>query len=506
MLHFEVQRKRGQRADHSNSVAAPSQFPSFVLVFNDDWNDYSYWTWFCLYYYDENGAQHKIGELKLMCRGKDNTFDALNKAFDGNIGKDYCSVGIDPSYYSNIYDHFKDNIYDHFKDNTPIKDLLLDNLRDCAFNPNIYEEFAEDNCFKTSLLREDSSLQAIYEAPYLLSGKDKTAAYSFHIRFSPEYLRGSFAEWHVKLLYDAPPFMRMVGLIGNNGVGKTQMLKTLVQSLICKDSTSQSKPMFRSCLAISSTPFDEYDKIEANPNIIPFHYFSVEQDSYRTKDKIQQCIYEIFDRPLIYQKSMAQLYKEALDEMLGKTIGNILEYTEDTDKYKLNEDVLQTQISIMSSGQLHIFNLLTFIYAHIKLTSLLVVDEPEVHLHPQIVVVFMAMLGKILKRFRSFAVIATHSPLVVREIIGENVYLMKTVDGDIPNVGKVPFETFGADASELYRNIFHYDEKMSSFYYYVNGFGESYDKTIKKILEYAPKLSLNARLSIRDYLEQREDA
>lgn len=497
MLHFEVQRKRGQRADYSYSVATPSQFPSFVLVFNDDWNDYTYRTWFCLYYYAENGTQNKIGELKLMCRGKNNTFGALNKVFDGNLGKDYCSVGIDPSYYSNIYDLFKD---------TPIINQLLENLRDCAYNSNIYEAFAEDDCFKTSLLREDSSSQAINEAPYLLSGKDKAAAYSFHVHFSPEYLQGSFAEWHVKLLYDALPFMRMVGLIGNNGVGKTQMLKTLVQSLICEDSPSNSKPMFRSCLAISSTPFDGYDKIKADQDRISFHNFSVEQDSYRTKDKIRQCIYEIFDRPLIYQKSMAQLYKEALDDMLGGTIGNILEQTEDPGKYRLNEDGLQTQISIMSSGQLHIFNLLTFIYSHIKLSSLLVVDEPEVHLHPQFVVVFMAMLGKILARFRSFAVIATHSPLVVREIVGENVYLMKTVDGDIPYVGKVSFETFGADASELYRNIFHYDEKMSSFYYYVNGLGKPYDETINKILEYAPKLSLNARLSIRDYLEQREDA
>ena len=162
----------------------------------------------------------------------------------------------------------------------------------------------------------------------------------------------------------------------------------------------------------------------------------------------------------------------------------------------------------MSSGQLHIFKLLTFIHAHIKLSSLLVIDEPEVHMHPQFIVLFMAMLGQILKQFRSFAVIATHSPLVVREMGGQNVYLMKIVEGNIPNIGKVGFETFGADASELYLKIFHFDERMSSFYDYIKQLGKNmtYKQALNYIMKYAPNLSLNARLSIRDYLEENRDA
>jgi hypothetical protein len=149
-----------------------------------------------------------------------------------------------------------------------------------------------------------------------------------------------------------------------------------------------------------------------------------------------------------------------------------LTYNEFDDTYDLDDKFLHKQISIMSSGQLHIFNLLTFIYAHIHLTSLLVIDEPEVHMHPQIIVSFMSMLGIILNQFSSFAIIATHSPLIVREMVGQNVYLMRTVDGVIPNVSKVAFETFGADASELYLNIFDYNEKISSFYHYVNQLGK----------------------------------
>lgn len=497
MLHFEVQIKNAQRADYGPAVSSPSQYPSFVLVFNDDWNDYSYRTWFCLYYYDEDKEQHCVGEIKIMHKGEQNTYNVLNKTFDGPLESDYCSLEIAPDYYSKVFELFG---------NTVIANELLTSLRDCAYNQNIYEEFCEDTCFKYSLLRDDSSGQAIKEAAFLLGGKDKTAAYSFSLHFAPEYLGGAYTDWTVRLLYDAPPFMRAVGLIGNNGVGKTQMLKKLVTDLTQEVKQTISLPLFRSCLAISSTPFDGYEKIEVENPRIPYQHFTIEQNSQYTEAGMLKCIHIIYQRPLIHRKSMIQLYKEAIDELLGVEVGAFLVYDEENETYILDKDVLHEQISVLSSGQLHILNLLTFILAHIHLTSLLIIDEPEVHMHPQIIVSFMSMLGRILNRFSSFAVIATHSPLLVREMVGQNVYLMRTVDGGIPNISKVAFETFGADASELYLNIFEYNERVSSFYHYVNLLGTkmNYEEAMHYILQYAPNLSLNARLSIRDYLEEEE--
>lgn len=500
MLHFEIQNKQGQRSDYGGSVIPPSVFPSFVLVFNDDWNDYAYRTWFCLFYFDEDKKRHQVGEVKIMRREAENTYDVIEKSFDGPLGDEYCSLAIDPSYYSNLYKLFKD---------TTIANSLLVCLRDCAYDQNIYEEFFEDDCFKTSLLREDSSQQAMKEAHFLLSGEDKRAAYSFFLHFAPEYLEGAYTDWDVQLLYDAPPFMRMVGLIGNNGVGKTQMLKTLVHDLVNDVPAPASMPLFRSCLVISSTPFDGYDDISIIRERIPFQHFSIEQSIDYTEEEVLNCIETIYQRPLIHQKTMMQTYKEAIDEQLGEQIGAFLKYNEHNDSYDLDSDYLHEQMHIMSSGQLHIFNLLTFIHAHIHLSSLLVVDEPEVHMHPQIIVSFMTMLGSILSKFRSFAIIATHSPLVVREMVGQNVYLMKILDGNIPNVSKVAFETFGADASELYMRIFNYDERLSSFNHYVNILkkkDKSYNQVLRSFEKYAPHMSLNARLSIRDLFESNTNA
>ena len=500
MLHFEVQTKQGQRADYGGTVLYPSMFPSFVLVFNDDWNDYSYYTWFCLFYFDDQKCRHNIGEFKLMRRGESNTFEILDKSFDGHLDDDFCSLGIEPTYYSKIYRLFHGT--------TVINELLI-SLRDCAYDHNIYEAFCEDEIFKTSLLREDSSQQAVWEANFLLSGKDKHAAYSFSLRYAPEYLKGAYTDWEVPLLYDALPFMRTVGLIGNNGVGKTQMLKRLIENLVNNPQKPMVQPLFRSCLAISSTPFDEYENITSENLRIPYQCFSIEQDAKYTPDAIKSSIKTIFDRPLIHRKPMVQLYKESIDTLLGQDVGDFLRCLEETDAYEFDEKCLLEHIRIMSSGQLHIFNLLTFIHAHIHLSSLLVIDEPEVHLHPQIIVSFMTMLGNILRRFRSFAVIATHSPLIVREMVGRNVYLMRMVEGGIPNVSKVAFETFGSDASELYMQLFQFDERTSLFYQYVKDLAnkkKSYNQVLALFERYAPNLSINARLSIRDIFEDVADA
>lgn len=498
MLHFEVQEKRGERADYAPSVMKPSKYPSFVLVFNYDWHDSSYRTWFCLFYFDDACEVHKIGEFKLIKRGAKNTFDTLNKECDGSLGSEYCSLGITPEYYDKIY-----SLFDH----VTIDNLLTD-LCDCAYNPIILEKFDKEPGVKLSLLREDSSSQAIVEAPFLLSGKDKEAAYSFSLNFAPDYLKGAYTNWDVKLLYKAPLFMRTVGLIGENGVGKTQMLKTLVKFLISDSKTAQSHPLFRSCLTISSTPFDGYYNISTDITRcrIPYKCFSIEQNTKNTETQILSCINIIFNKPLIHNKKAIQTYKESVDVFLGENMGDFVYFDEKSEEYMLNKIRLHEVISILSSGQLHILNLMTFIYAHIHLSSILIIDEPEVHMHPQIIVFFMNMLGEILKKFRSFAVIATHSPLIVREMVSNNVYVMKTVQGNIPIVSKVPFETFGADTSELYSRIFQYDEKSSLFYNYVRTLTKNkifpFEDALDHVREFAPNLSLNARLSIRDYIDE----
>lgn len=176
--------------------------------------------------------------------------------------------------------------------------------------------------------------------------------------------------------------------------------------------------------------------------------------------------------------------------------------------YEIKWDDLDSNIKILSSGQLHILSLVTYICANIHYRYLLVIDEPEVHLHPHITMEFMAMLSGLLSVFKSYAIIATHTPLVVREMAGKNVYLMQKMQDGIPQIAPVGFETLGEDVGTLYRNLFGYDENSSYFKKMVDKLcdqGRSY-KEIVRYLQQGMNLNVNALLIIRDAIEARSNA
>lgn len=175
-----------------------------------------------------------------------------------------------------------------------------------------------------------------------------------------------------------------------------------------------------------------------------------------------------------------------------------------------NKSRLEKLVTELSTGQLQIFSLITYVCANIHLNSLIVIDEPEVHLHPRLVTNFIKALNELLERFDSYAIIATHSPLVVRECVRKNVYIMVRSKDNVPTIGTVAFDTFGEDLSLLYQNIFGCDERDSYFYNVVKEQAEklrrnSYEEVMRNFKKADVNLPLNGRMVVRDYFDSREE-
>lgn len=126
------------------------------------------------------------------------------------------------------------------------------------------------------------------------------------------------------------------------------------------------------------------------------------------------------------------LVREYVDSAFVDHVVILKREADDSEHYDINWDDFGSNVNILSSGQLHILSLVTYICANIHYRSLLFLDEPEVHLHPHITMEFMALLSRLLYVFKSYAIIATHTPLVVREMAGKNVYLMQKMQDGIP--------------------------------------------------------------------------
>jgi ABC-type transporter Mla maintaining outer membrane lipid asymmetry ATPase subunit MlaF len=89
----------------------------------------------------------------------------------------------------------------------------------------------------------------------------------------------------------------------------------------------------------------------------------------------------------------------------------------------------------------------------IRRNSLILVDEPELFLHPTLEIQFVDMLKTILSRFNSKALLATHSVVTVREIPSQCVHVFEKTNDDVV-LRHPPFQTFGGDFQRISSYVF----------------------------------------------------
>jgi hypothetical protein len=84
---------------------------------------------------------------------------------------------------------------------------------------------------------------------------------------------------------------------------------------------------------------------------------------------------------------------------------------------------------------------------------LVVLDEPETHLHPNLVSSFSLLLNEVLQATLSVALVATHSVYLAREVPTHCNHILKVSD-DIPEFGLVYLKTLGASPTSISLAVF----------------------------------------------------
>ncbi|MHC5372232.1 AAA family ATPase [Enterococcus sp. LJL120] len=87
-------------------------------------------------------------------------------------------------------------------------------------------------------------------------------------------------------------------------------------------------------------------------------------------------------------------------------------------------------ISQLSSGELSFLShLLELNKVRKNKNSIILIDEPELHLHPRWIRFYTSILDTFFKNSNSHVIVATHSPLLVNQVFEENLVLLKKKDG-----------------------------------------------------------------------------
>lgn len=115
-----------------------------------------------------------------------------------------------------------------------------------------------------------------------------------------------------------------------------------------------------------------------------------------------------------------------------------------------NPDYLN-KFSNCSTGVKVFLHSIVSLIAYIENNSLLMFDEPENYLHPPLLSFLMKWFRRVAKQHDSVLLLATHSPVVIQELLSKNIYIVDR-DGEHLCISHPEHETYG-ESFEFVNNM-----------------------------------------------------
>ena len=107
----------------------------------------------------------------------------------------------------------------------------------------------------------------------------------------------------------------------------------------------------------------------------------------------------------------------------------------------------------LSTGEISLLLRLFNIANQIKLNSIVLIDEPELHLHPNWCINYISKLKQLFNKYDSHFIIATHSPLLVANLNKEDIVVLKKINNVIIN-SNIDTGTFGVNIDTVLEQVF----------------------------------------------------
>ncbi|MBR7716770.1 AAA family ATPase [Acinetobacter nosocomialis] len=479
---------------HVNNVTIEYQkidYPCFILS-NINFNDFGNYSNFFLDYFPEKDNKIHIGRLKIIKKNDFNTIQVIPHTFTEL--DDYCSIGEDMSYYEKFKEIFGDLFYSKLRA-----------LKDCSFFHDTLEFFENDDNFKKSIIRDNEQERLIRRAKLKINNYDLDNLYKFTYKFKPKYDE-NFTD--IEFDFDETSWLsnRIITLIGKNGCGKTQLLSKLPIELSQKkqDFFYPKIPQFGKIISVSYSIFDNFTLPRSN---FDFNYIncSLRDDSGKLLTKEDLTIRLIQSCKKIQETNRTRKWLKTISTFLDEDIVENLISENDSHIKNINLTKISDTLKILSSGQNILLNIITEIIKNIRYDSLIIYDEPETHLHPNAISQLTNTLYTLTEEFESFCLIATHSPLVVQEMLAKNVYILEKEQNNL-YVRKPNSETFGENLTVITNEIFGNRDVPDYFKIQLKrlvSLGLSYDSILQEIQSPNTEVSLNVNLYLKSLFNEK---
>lgn len=465
--------------DHGVRPAADATDRAYLLTDNwDDWFKYN--TMYTLVVYDAQGERHSIGSVKIgqfeMEDGQRRA--ALPKDFDA-LDDRFFALGQDDSYYEALNGLGPD-----------ARDRILRALKDVALDTDLFQRALDEKVTGVSLLRAVTPASVQGQFHRMARGGARLSRYNFSYT-APKPIRSKVPpvrlEFEVEPESEPPTNIHV--LIGRNGVGKTHLLNGMTRALVGTEGEEESlgsfegdtddlldERLFANLVSVTFSAFDPFGPLpnrQDKSSGVQYAYIGLRRTGLgedgkphppRTPDQLSS----VFGSSvwLCRQGARVSRWRRALEMLEADPIFKDAEVASLADEDLPEKEfraLARTLFGKLSSGHKIVLLTITRLVETVEERTLVLLDEPEAHLHPPLLSAFVRALSDLLINRNGVGIIATHSPVVLQEVPKSCVWKVRRtnvrVEADRPEV-----ETFGENVGILTREIFGLEVTDSGFH------------------------------------------
>ena len=491
----------------------------------DNWDDFGHKTLFSLTVFDQQGHGWPIGNIKIGFVGQNegSTQEEIPEQFE-ELSKIFYSLGQDADYYKNIVEKLSPEMAVN----------VLTALGDVVHDPRRLQIAENERAFKVSLLRSVNETSIQHQFKRILNHEAQLTEYNF---FYQKDANEGYSDIRIEFSVEpnTKPSSNIHILIGRNGVGKTNLLNNMVKALLPEHGaagetgyfatlSSKNKVVsigndyFAGIVSVSFSAFDLFtppnDQSDANAGM-RYHYVGLKnrpaqqvQETSVLKDRGDLCndftsslkiCFALIAKKNRWENAVRTLESDfnfaemGLCELINVYADNQQEFSESAAKL----------FRRMSSGHAIVLLTITKLVETVEEKTLVLLDEPESHLHPPLLSAFTRALSDLLVNRNGVAIIATHSPVVLQEVPKSCVSILRR-NGLNSRVERPESETFAENVGILTREVFGLEVSKSGFHHLLANSvaeGKSYEEIEQEYqgqLGFEGKTILRSMIMIRD--------
>jgi predicted ATPase len=465
--------------DRNHSIPAVQELQAFLRIDNwDDWGKFR--TQFGLTIAIPGSGDHIVGKVKIgqigLLPGSEVVGPGVRSpsvpATFPTLGSQFFSLGQSETYYEEL-NKFEQQIR---------RDILI-GLRDVAFNLDLLDQVSDELVFSESLTRNLSLANVRNRFHRLATGNATLTKFQFNYMF-PSSGANPIPPAHLGFVVtpESMPPTNVHVLIGRNGVGKTHCMQNIAKSLLLdEDNRGESGSLvpigdnkdewsFAGLISVSFSAFYDFDMPQPptsgiTASSVGLRYTDPITGLGTTKTPLQ--LAQDFTKSFGASRAglKAERWRKAVESLSNDPVfadANPMSLLELSDE-QWEQQAEEYFHKKLSSGHKIVLLTITRLVELVDERTLVLIDEPEGHLHPPLLSAFIRTLADLLVQRNGVAIIATHSPVVLQEVPSLCVWTLRR-DGYKTIPERPTIETFGENVGMLTREVFGLEVTTAGFH------------------------------------------